>query len=430
MQKDDLLRLLRDPNLIPSEMQILLSNIAAQAAAVGMPCYLVGGSVRDLLLSRPVKDLDVVVEGDAIKLGTALVKKFGGRLTRHDKFRTAIWHLPETRNPSTSLRASLTPDTSTPDTLDLITARKETYGDPGALPIVTPASIEDDLRRRDFSLNAMAIRMDGDHFGELYDPLGGQNDLEQKLIRVLHPRSFIDDPTRIFRAIRYEQRYAFILHHSSFILINPESLAVLSKMSGERIRHELDLIFEEEKPSRTILRVGDLGILKSIHSALPPFSPNYAAFLDMNPIMDISASRTTMGYMLWLMDLVEDEILSIAKRLDFISDLTRSIIAVSQLKKSLPVLVNSKPSVWTFALEKFPPHSVYAVYLVTRENSLLDYLSIWRHIKSQTTGNDLIAKGLQPGPRFGEIFSQLRAAWLDGVVSSKEQEAELLHTML
>ena len=162
-------------------------------------------------------------------------------------------------------------------------------------------------------------------------------------------------------------------------------------MSGERIRHELDLIFEEEKPSQTILRVGDLGILKSIHSALPPFSPNYAAFLDMNPIMDISASRTTMGYMLWLMDLVEDEILSIAKRLDFTSDLTRSIIAVSQLKKSLPVLVNSNQAYGHLRL-KIPPHSVYAVYLVTRENSLLDYLSIWRHIKSQTTGNDLIAK--------------------------------------
>lgn len=137
-----------------------------------------------------------------------------------------------------------------------------------------------------------------------------------------------------------------------------------------------------------------------------------------------------MGYMLWLKDLPEDEILSIAKRLDFTSELTHSIRAVSQLKKKLPDLMNSKPSVWTFALEKFPPDSVYTVYLATRENALLEYLSIWRYVKPHTTGDDLKARGLQPGPRFGEILSHLRAAWLDGVVGSREQENELLNTIL
>ena len=172
MQKDDLLRLLRDPNLLPSEKQGLLSSIAAQAASLNMPCYLVGGFVRDLLLNKPVNDLDIVVEGDAIKLGKALIQKHGGKLTPHTKFRTAIWDIPLTFNVQRS-------------TLDLITARKESYDHPGALPTVTPATIEDDLRRRDFSINAMAIRMDGDHFGELLDPLNGQADLEGSL-RVLH----------------------------------------------------------------------------------------------------------------------------------------------------------------------------------------------------------------------------------------------------
>jgi len=190
MQKDDVLRLMRDPNLLPSEKQTLLSDIAAQAAAMDMPCYVVGGFVRDLLLSKPINDLDVIVEGDAIKFGKSLVKTFGGKLTFHDKFHTAIWHLPSTFNLQ-------------PPTLDLITARKETYLMPGALPTVAPATIEDDLRRRDFTINSMAIRIDGDHFGELLDPLNGQADLEEGLIRVLHPHSFIDDPTRIFRAIRY-----------------------------------------------------------------------------------------------------------------------------------------------------------------------------------------------------------------------------------
>ena len=425
MQKDDLLRLMRDPSLLPSEKQTLLSDIAAQAAVMDMPCYIVGGFVRDLLLGKPINDLDVIVEGDAIKFGKSLVKKFGGKLTTHDKFRTAIWHLPSTFDPSAGSGQRLQPST-----LDLITARKETYQHPGALPTIQPSTINDDLRRRDFTINAMAVRLDGDHFGELLDPLNGQADLEKGIIRVLHPRSFIDDPTRIFRAIRYEARYSFDLEPSTLNLINQESLTVISRLSGERIRHELDLIFEEENSSQMILRAGRLSVFERIHPDLPMFDPAYSDFLDMDPILDISASRIAMGYMLWLMDLMEAEIMSIAERLNFTSDLTYSVWAVSQLKKSLPFLVDSKPSVWTYALEKLPELSIYIVYLVSREKALLDYLSIWRHVKPHTTGNDLKAHGLPSGPRFGEVLSQLRAAWLDGEVKNAEEEKELLNTLL
>ncbi len=425
MQKDDLLRLMRDPNLLPSEKQTLLSDIAAQAAAMDIPCYIVGGFVRDLLLGKPVNDLDVIVEGDAIKFGKTLVKKFGGKLTTHDKFHTAIWHLPSTFNPSAGSGQRLQPST-----LDLITARKEIYQHPGALPTIQPSTIDDDLRRRDFTINAMAVRLDGDHFGELLDPLNGQADLEKGIVRVLHPRSLIDDPTRIFRAIRYEARYSFNLEPSTLNLMNQESLTVISKLSGERIRHELDLIFEEENSSQMILRAGSLGVFERIHPDLPMFDPAYSDFLDMDPILDISASRIAMGYMLWLMDLMEAEIMSIAERLNFTSELAYSVWAVSQLKKSLPFLVNSKPSVWTYALEKLPELSIYVVYLVSREKALLDYLSMWRHVKPHTTGNDLKARGLPSGPRFGEVLSQLRAAWLDGEVKNAEEEKELLNTLL
>ncbi len=425
MQKDDLLRLMRDPNLLSSEKQTLLSYIAAQAAAMDMPCYIVGGFVRDLLLGKPINDLDVIVEGDAIKFGKTLVKKFGGKLTTHDKFHTAIWHLPPTFDPSAGSGQRLQPST-----LDLITARKETYQHPGALPTIQPSMIDDDLHRRDFTVNAMAVRLDGDHFGELLDPLNGQADLEKGIIRVLHPRSFIDDPTRIFRAIRYEARYSFNLEPSTLNSINPEALAVITRLSGERIRHELDLIFEEENSSRMILRAGSLGVFERIHPDLPMFDPAYSDFLDMDPILDISASRIAIGYMLWLMDLMEAEIMSIAERLNFTSDLTYSVWAVSQLKKSLPFLVDSKPSVWTYALEKLPELSIYIVYLVSREKALLDYLSIWRHVKPHTTGNDLKERGLSSGPRFGEVLSQLRAAWLDGEVKNAEEEKELLNTLL
>ncbi|HRQ23083.1 MAG TPA: hypothetical protein PLF42_06595 [Anaerolineales bacterium] len=410
MQKDDVLRLLRDPNLIPSEKQTLLSDLAAQAASLGFPCYVVGGFVRDLLLRRPVKDLDVIVEGNAIKLGRVLVKKIGGKLTPHDKFHTAIWHLPNST-----------------DFVDLITARAETYDKPGALPTVTPATIEDDLRRRDFTINAMAIRLDGDHLGELFDPLNGQKDLGQGTIRVLHPHSFIDDPTRILRAARYEGRYSFNMDTAASGLVTPEALLVLSGLSGERIRHEFDLILDEENAPQTILRVANLGLLKAIHPSFPPFNPHYADFLDMDVNLDIPADRRMMGYMLWLMDEPEQEVISISRRLDFNTELTHAVWGAAQLKWSLPFLKDSKPSVWTYALEKLPPLSVYAVYLVSRENALLSYLSMWRHVKPHTTGDHLIARGLEPGPKFGEILSKLRAAWLDGEVVDKEGEEDLLN---
>ncbi|NJN79877.1 MAG: hypothetical protein HC797_05055 [Anaerolineales bacterium] len=179
MQKD-FQRLLHDPNLILPRVQTLISNIASQATEMNLSCYLVGGFVRDLLLNRPVhdSDIDFVFEGEAIKFGEALVKKYGGELTPHHKFHTAIWHLTSAFD--------LQPFDKTqdkPSTIDLITARKEFYQHAGALPTVTPSRIEDDLRRRDFPVNSMAIRLDGNHFGELLDPLNGEADLDKGIIR-------------------------------------------------------------------------------------------------------------------------------------------------------------------------------------------------------------------------------------------------------
>jgi tRNA nucleotidyltransferase (CCA-adding enzyme) len=416
MQKD-LQGLMRDPNLLPFEKQTLLSNIAGLAASMNMPCYLVGGVVRDLLLGESVKDLDVLVEGDAIKLGEMLVKKHGGKLLPHTKFRTAIWHLPD----SLSL---------TPNRVDLITARSETYERPGALPAVVPASVDEDLRRRDFAINAMALRIDGDCFGELLDPLAGQRDLELKLIRALHPRSFLDDPTRIFRALRYEGRYSFRIEAETLKWINPESLNVIPKLSGERIRHELDLIFEEKNFHAMMLRAGQLDLFRWIHPKLPAFDRAHADLLDIDPALGLTADRPTIGYMLWLMNLPKEAIISIGQRLDFSTELTYSVWAVAQLKNSLPFLANSKPSVWTYAVEKLPLLSIYIVFLVSGERSLLSYISVWRHVKPHTTGDDLKARGLPAGSRYTDILTSLRAAWLDGDVKNDKEEEQLLETLL
>jgi tRNA nucleotidyltransferase (CCA-adding enzyme) len=417
--QNEIRRLMRDPKLIPSERQSLLSRIADQSASMGMPCYLVGGFVRSLLLGKPANDLDIIVEGDAIELGGALVKKHGGKLTSHTKFRTAIWYLPTTFKLH-------------PPTIDLITARKENYKTPGALPTVKPSTIDDDLRRRDFTVSAMAVRLDGDHFGELLDPLGGQNDLKQKLIRVLHPRSFLDDPTRIFRAVRFEQRLTFHLESSTFNLINSESLAVLEKLSGERIRHEFDLIFGEENSAQMLARLHEVGVLNAFEPGLPIFNNQYSGLTNSKSPEEfgISQNRVLLGYLLWLIDSSIDTVEYLSRRFDFTSELSIASVAAIRLKNDLSLLKKAEPSEWTLRLEKIPLIAIYVLWLISNEPALKEFLVKWRHVKATITGDDLKARGIPLGPHYKKILSQLRAAWLDGRVKNREEEEELVNTLL
>jgi len=412
--ENDLRRLMLDPNRIPLDRQSLLADIARQAASLGATCYLVGGFARDLLLNEFVDDFDVVVEGDAIKLGEALVKQRGGKLIAHRKFGTAIWRVHEN------------------EAIDLITARSESYRHAGALPTIKPSTIEDDLRRRDFAVNALAVRFDGDHLGEVLDPLDGRADLAQGLIRVLHPRSFVDDPTRVFRAVRYEQRYGFNLHPDTAKLINRESFETLSKLSGERIRHEFDLIFEEENFARMLSRLNELGVFDLFAPRPPKFNEDYSGLINSRPPAEfgVSAHRVLLGYSLWLMDLPANAIESISKRLRFTSELRNATLSAAQLKNDLPALKDAKPSAWTMRLEKIPPLSVYAVWLISNASALKEFLVKWRRIKANVTGDDLKVRGVPTGPRYKEILSQLRAARLDGEVKNEQEEDELLNALL
>ncbi|RIK29563.1 MAG: hypothetical protein DCC56_12730 [Anaerolineae bacterium] len=411
MNLADLLKKSLDSSLVD-----LIHRVADESSSLGFPLYLVGGSVRDLMLGRPIVDLDLTLEGDAIKLARALVKKYGGDLTTHEKFFTATWEL---ESPVSNLQS-----------LDLISTRRETYTHPGALPTVTKSTLDDDLRRRDFTINAMAIRVDGERFGELHDPLGGQSDLENKLIRVLHPNSFVDDPTRIFRAVRYAARYGFDIGSETLKLVNAESLNVLSGLSGERLRHEFDLIFAEKDSPTMFARLAELNVLTALDT--PNFDASYANLIDKLPeeSLGVEIDRITLGYILWLADSSSTKIRSLSVRLAFTAELTETLISASELKSMLPKMINAKPSGWTFAIENMPLASIYGVYLMTNDKPLFDFLSTWRHVKPVTTGDDLKARGLEPGPRYGEILRRLRAAWLDGEVKSKEDELKLLNEFI
>jgi tRNA nucleotidyltransferase (CCA-adding enzyme) len=419
---------------LPKDRLELLHLVAFQANAVQMPLYLVGGVVRDILLGRAVNDFDLVVEGNVAALAEYVLKKHGGRIMTHARFGTATWTL----NADTYQRLNvpvLLPSDS-PISFDLVSARSETYSQPGALPTVKFSTIDDDLRRRDFTINAMAIRLDGYHFGELYDPLNGQADLERGMIRVLHPKSFLDDPTRLFRALRYESRYGFRIAPETLVLMNDEARAVLSGLSGERLRHEFDLIFEETIPSAVLERLADMDLLKPVHPALTfansqlPFLENPSPEFGEFAVPDILSFRQALGWTLWLMPILAYEIDLIAERLAFPALLTKSARSASALNQELSSLQKRRPSQWTFHLDEFPSLAVYAVYLVKSEQALHDYLVKWQHVKPKTTGDDLKARGLEPGPKYAEILRRLRAAWLDGEVKTEKEELSLLDAEL
>jgi tRNA nucleotidyltransferase (CCA-adding enzyme) len=397
----------------------LLRMVADEAMRSGLPLYIVGGFVRDLLLDLPAVDLDLVVEGDATTLANALVAKYGGKVTLHYRFGTAQWFLPETIS---SIENS---------TLDLISSRTETYQHPAALPTVHLGRLIDDLRRRDFSINSLALRLDGKHFGELRDDLGGVDDLRHGLVRILHPHSFIDDPTRIFRAIRYAERYGFQISPETLELI-PPARKWLRKLSAKRLRHELDLILDEDNAASMLMRLKELDVFTEIHPAL---TWNQSINSRVKKAMRVPAEdRLAFGWMLWLMHLSHHELELIESRLHFHASTREILFAVSVLYSTRDFLRNKKPSQCVALLEQYPLASIRAVYLATSRGavrrSLFNYLETWRHVKPKTTGHTLKNLGLEPGPEYQKILRLIRDAWLDKVVSSDEEEISLLEKLI
>ena len=409
----------------------LLHVIADVAGSFGYPIYIVGGSVRDLILGRPINDFDLTVEGDAGAFAESMMRKLGGKILLHSKFGTAKW--TPTKSTFERLNVPILEPEKFPPFLDFVTARSEVYSQPGALPTIKKSSLNDDLRRRDFTINAMAVRLDGFHFGELVDVADGWADLERGLIRVLHPRSFVDDPTRMFRAVRYAGRYAFEIESDTLTLFNDEAKSVLSDLSGERLRHEIDLIFDEVTPIFMLDELKNLGLMSMIHPALPNADHTLVTKIVDQPVEglgeftvpDILSFKQTLGWILFLINLLNKDIEVIAEKLAFPALLAGATLSASSLLSDLPSYKDWKPSQWTFHLDGLPPLAVYAVWLGSPTRALHEYLVKWRNINPFTSGDDLKKHGLIPGPKYKEILSRLRAAWLDGEVTTKDEEAEL-----
>ncbi|WP_337286356.1 hypothetical protein [Candidatus Methylomirabilis sp.] len=398
---------------------------AARVAAAPSPIYAVGGYVRDLLLGQGNVDIDLVVEGDAIAVAKRLAHSLKAVVAPHPRFGTAHLRLPEGR------------------TLDLATARSEQYPHAAALPEVQPAPLLADLLRRDFSINAMAARIDHHRFGPLIDPLGGLRDLECGRIRVLHERSFIDDPTRLFRTARFEGRYRFVIARSSLGLMKAAVQGgAIRNLAGLRIFRELHLIAKEPSAPRIIRRLRNLGVLTAIH---PKCTLPAAALGLLDRVWQILARAPSMpslegaaggeALLLGTLYLLHPKtVVAVLKRLTpphrVAEKLATDYTACRHVVRKLTRAVDLRQSRIARLLDPLSPEAriVLLAWLVkgpSRE-AVSKYLTTSWSIVPLLKGGDLHRLGLKPGPIYRRALAALRTAKLDGRLPTKEDEASFV----
>jgi tRNA nucleotidyltransferase (CCA-adding enzyme) len=416
----------------------LVRRISQEAHGMGYAPYFVGGLVRDLLLGVPIVDVDMVIEGDAIALADRLASSIGGRVIAHRRFGTAKWI------PTAQVWQQLEGDTDDtdglPSSIDFAAARTEFYHYPTALPKVELSSIKQDLHRRDFTINTLAIRLDPDHWGELLDFYGGESDLGEGVIRVLHSLSFVDDPTRMLRAARLESRLGFRLDPRSEELI-ADALPMLRRVSGDRIRNELKQILVEAEPERALGRLQELGVLAHIHPGLRSDKWLQDRYLSLRRDFEpeiwglkhgdrVFLYLALLGYRLGEQDL--ETLIECLKMTREEADDLRSLL---KLKGALPQIGwTSRPSSIYRFLEPYRGCVLAAAWLATSSRRLRERLLRhqveWRLVTLEVAGDDLKAMGLKPGPLFGRLLGRLRDARLDGKVSTREEEEALLQKLL
>lgn len=391
-----------------------LAPVLGAIAAVSGPyegVYLVGGTVRDILLGEPSFDVDIVVEGDAIALAGALAAELEGRVRAHDKFGTAVVLYGQDER------------------VDVVTARSESYEAPAALPTVAPGTIDEDLHRRDFTINAMAVSLKADEPGLLVDPFEGRTDLEAGQIRVLHDRSFIDDPTRILRAIRYEDRYGFRMDDETAALAR-DCIATghVGDLSGARLREELIALLEEGDVSHAIPRLAELGAEKEIHPRLAADAEAVQLFDRLRELND----RYGLGVPAWRLGLAAlarklppDEIvpwldgLKVRRRdADQIAAaITRGPMIAEQLSGD-----STAPADIVAIAEPDAPDAPLFALAGTVLPQLHDYFERLAGIRLEITGDDVAKLGPGESPRVGEILAELRRRKLNGELDGRESE--------
>ena len=394
---------------------------AVQAVAEGFDgVYLVGGAVRDLLMDEPSFDVDIAVEGDGIAFGRALARALGGRVVPHDRFGSAKVVYDGER-------------------VDVATSRTEFYDYPGALPAVEQASIRQDLYRRDFTINAMAISLKGEDFGRLVDFFGGLRDLEAGVVRVIHNLSFIDDPTRLFRAVRYENRYGFRMDaHTLGLARACVEMELVGELSSARLRDELQALLSEEQVADSLRRMADLGLDRAVHPHLTADEDSVALGGELDLLRERFAPETP-AWRLRLAALARrltpDELYDWFERLKLRrrdADRIADAVTVAPKLRELAATTD-EPAALRALAEPHDPDGVLVALAGATEparSRLESYFDELRAVRLEISGGDLAELGLTESPRVGAVLDEILRRKLNGELDGRTAELEAARELI
>jgi tRNA nucleotidyltransferase (CCA-adding enzyme) len=411
---------------LPARLLAILEQAGRAAQELGFQAYAVGGFVRDLFLRQENLDIDLVIEGDGIVFAKHFAVSLGARARVFQKFKTAVVIFPDDFK------------------IDVATARTEYYEAPGALPVVEYSSIKMDLYRRDFSINTLAIRLNPGEFGTLLDFFGATRDLKERRLTVLHNLSFVEDPTRVFRAIRFEQRFHFRISKLTLNLIhNAVKNNFFDRLSGPRLFHELKLILEEENPIPAIARLAELDLLKPIHPRLWFDQATKTMLERVQAVLawyDLSYLEERFEkWLVYFLGLVEplnrEELAEMMARFRPSPKLAR-LVAEGKAAADAALIklfrLGEEPSRSEIYHLLAPIPTEFLLYMLAKsrqeasKRAISLYFTHLKHLKPELRGRDLVALGFAPGPRIREMLNTLHEARLNEVVQSKREELELV----
>ncbi len=414
---------------LSKKMIQLLQTIGEVADKMNDNAFAVGGFVRDLLLKKANLDLDIVIEGDGIGFAKTLAAQLGGRYRTHERFKTAVVLLDNDFK------------------IDIATARLEYYEYPAAMPTVELSSIKLDLYRRDFTINAMAIHLNPEYFGTLIDFFNSQNDLKQKSIKVLHNLSFVEDPSRIFRAIRFEKRMDFqISPHTKRLIVNAVNMKLFGKSGDSRFLSELKSIFSEENPLPAIQRLAEFDLFQFLWPELRPHYQIDRRFLHIMTQSQLAISwfrllyldETCRNWVVYLLAVMSrsgvSELSTFCGRFDETPKITEYLLdQKKKTEQAMHSLSREKAHKNSQIVESFSGISLEGLlYMmaIARKNHVKKAISLYvtslRHVEAALTGNDLMAMGYQAGPQFKKILSYLKNMQLDNPALDPEEAAALV----
>ncbi|ROQ91993.1 CBS domain-containing protein [Desulfosoma caldarium] len=414
---------------LPKNIITLLRSLGEHAENMGYKVYAVGGFIRDLLLRRPNLDIDVVVEGDGIHFARTFAEKAGIRARCHKKFNTAVLIFPDQLK------------------VDVATARLEYYQYPAALPIVQFGSLKMDLYRRDFTINTLAVALNSKEFGTLIDFFGGQKDLKEKAIRVLHNLSFVEDPTRILRAIRFEQRFGFrVGKQTASLMRNAVKMGLIDRLGGQRLFHELQHIFMEEDPLPALRRLGEFGVMEALCPSACFDAKAEQLFIKIKEVilwyklsfLDEPLEAWRVYFLGFLSRIKPSDLSNVLARLDLPHNARERIVwalqKVNDVLSEFLRLPGLRPSDIYRALQPFRPEELLFMMAKTNreevKRAVSYYCHRYRYVKPDIGGRDLKAMGLPPGPLYTNILRAVRDAKLNGDVKTLEDELRLAQNLM